>query len=363
MTKKYDVIIVGASLAGSSAAIELGKYGLKVALIDKAAFPRRKPCGEGLSCFGLSQLEKLGLKETVLNLPHNTYDGYKIKAGKLSKLIPNPWRAGITIQRSILDNAVLKKALQFPSVEAHLSTNVTALTDGEVQCGVRRLSARKIILASGTNTALLKNLRCRVFRSGPSRSAITATYKGAYINDNNWISIIVKKDYEICCTPLADGFLNVAILTRTSKPLNLRSLYSSKSLLKEIFEECSFSGELALPPQGRSNIGNIRRCIDSESIILAGDVKEEFDPIGGMGMSHALSSGIEAAQLILKEFFATDDKQLSTYSTVDPSSAMRNFTKISYRFLGCAKYFPPILSLGASSVGSTVLKYFTKELA
>jgi flavin-dependent dehydrogenase len=41
---KFDVIVVGAGPAGSSAAITAQKNGLKVAIIDKQAFPRNKLC-------------------------------------------------------------------------------------------------------------------------------------------------------------------------------------------------------------------------------------------------------------------------------------------------------------------------------
>jgi geranylgeranyl reductase family protein len=44
----YDVIIVGAGPAGSTAAKNLAEKGIKVLLLDKAMFPRDKPCGGGL---------------------------------------------------------------------------------------------------------------------------------------------------------------------------------------------------------------------------------------------------------------------------------------------------------------------------
>ncbi len=45
---KYDVIVVGAGPAGATAAAVLAEQGLSVLLLDKAAFPRDKPCGGGL---------------------------------------------------------------------------------------------------------------------------------------------------------------------------------------------------------------------------------------------------------------------------------------------------------------------------
>ncbi len=45
----YDVIIVGAGPAGSTAAKYLAEHGISVLLLDKSQFPRDKPCGGGLT--------------------------------------------------------------------------------------------------------------------------------------------------------------------------------------------------------------------------------------------------------------------------------------------------------------------------
>ncbi len=45
----YDVVVIGAGPAGSTASRYMAKKGLKVCLIDKDSFPRDKPCGGGFS--------------------------------------------------------------------------------------------------------------------------------------------------------------------------------------------------------------------------------------------------------------------------------------------------------------------------
>jgi flavin-dependent dehydrogenase len=45
----FDCIIVGAGPAGSSAAYHLAKQGHSILVLDKAAFPRTKSCGGGVS--------------------------------------------------------------------------------------------------------------------------------------------------------------------------------------------------------------------------------------------------------------------------------------------------------------------------
>jgi geranylgeranyl reductase family protein len=47
--ERFDVLVVGAGPAGSATAIRLSRAGMRVLLVDKARFPRDKPCGGGLT--------------------------------------------------------------------------------------------------------------------------------------------------------------------------------------------------------------------------------------------------------------------------------------------------------------------------
>src|SRR3954465_4135439 len=57
-----DVAVVGAGPAGIAAAITLARAGRSVVVVDKAAFPRDKCCGDGLTALALRQLGGLGLR-------------------------------------------------------------------------------------------------------------------------------------------------------------------------------------------------------------------------------------------------------------------------------------------------------------
>ncbi len=53
---RVDVLVVGAGPAGSSAAYRLAAAGASVLLVDRARFPRDKPCGGGLTARAMREL-------------------------------------------------------------------------------------------------------------------------------------------------------------------------------------------------------------------------------------------------------------------------------------------------------------------
>ncbi|QKG52360.1 NAD(P)/FAD-dependent oxidoreductase [Hymenobacter sp. BRD67] len=56
---EYDVAIVGAGPAGAACALALRGFGLRVALLDKATFPRDKICGDAIPGHALKALGQL----------------------------------------------------------------------------------------------------------------------------------------------------------------------------------------------------------------------------------------------------------------------------------------------------------------
>jgi 2-polyprenyl-6-methoxyphenol hydroxylase-like FAD-dependent oxidoreductase len=136
----YDVVIVGASTSGCAAAIELGRHGLRVALLEKhrsAATPKG-PCGHFVLGAAGEHLARLGAWDrlvaagaTVGDLELRTDHGWLAPTAR-------PVPPVLNARRALLDPTLRSIAAGTPGVELALGATATdVLTrDGRVE-GVR----------------------------------------------------------------------------------------------------------------------------------------------------------------------------------------------------------------------------------
>ncbi|HLH45972.1 MAG TPA: geranylgeranyl reductase family protein [Acidimicrobiales bacterium] len=110
---RYDALVVGAGPAGSVAALVLARGGARVALVDKARFPRDKACGDLVGPRGVRVLDDLGL--TV----HGPRLGDMEVVGPAGHRVLLPARDGLTypgygiaVSRRRLDEALRTAAVE-----------------------------------------------------------------------------------------------------------------------------------------------------------------------------------------------------------------------------------------------------------
>ena len=146
-----DVIVVGAGPAGSTAAREIASRGGSVLLLDRARFPRDKPCGGGVTvrCADLLPFSIDPVVEDVV-----THARLRVRDGRE---VERDAGGAITYmtQRRRLDAFLVEQAQQrgVEFRDGQIVTAVQRLADGtfEVQAGDERHAARVVIGADGAN--------------------------------------------------------------------------------------------------------------------------------------------------------------------------------------------------------------------
>jgi len=110
---RFDVLIVGAGPAGSTAATVLARGGASVALLDKATFPRDKACGDLVGPRGVQALEDLGI-----HVPGGLPVGDMVVVGPSGHRVRLPCAPGLTypghgiaVPRSEFDDALRQGAI------------------------------------------------------------------------------------------------------------------------------------------------------------------------------------------------------------------------------------------------------------
>jgi geranylgeranyl reductase family protein len=163
-----DLLVIGGGPAGSAAAIEAGGLGRSVIVIDKAAFPRDKCCGDGLTTGALRHLDELGfdpttvpswrpISDVVVRAPSGSEKVFPLPAPMTATSEGN--RGGLfaaVARRSELDAALVERSRQAGAtvLEGH---QLVAIDDGadavsatvEGPAGPMSITARSVVAADG----------------------------------------------------------------------------------------------------------------------------------------------------------------------------------------------------------------------
>jgi menaquinone-9 beta-reductase len=115
MNQRFDALVIGGGVAGSTAAILLAAAGWSVALVEKRAFPRRKVCGECIAAPNLPLLDALGVGDEFRALAGPPLERVGLYSGddELYASLPRlrdgaPW--GRALGRERLDTLLLARA-------------------------------------------------------------------------------------------------------------------------------------------------------------------------------------------------------------------------------------------------------------
>jgi geranylgeranyl reductase family protein len=284
VTDAYDVIVVGAGPAGSTAAIAARRAGASVLLLDKADFPRDKACGDGVAPHALDVLEKLGVTGVA--------DGYKpVLALKLetprSEAGGGLIRPNHTIPRYVLDARLVEAAVAAGAeLRRHTVRTIAQSADGVVLDD--SLRAPVVIGADGAGSVVRRALGHAPNRDRHMALAIRGYVAYDGLAEQRIVTSGPHWPAYAWAFPIGDGRANVGYgeVLRGQNLSRAHLLQRLVALLPEV-DLPAVDGLRAhhLP------LSTSRPSPGTGRVLLAGDALSMINPFTGEGIFYAVLSG------------------------------------------------------------------------
>ena len=292
-----DVIIAGGSVAGSAAAILLGRAGVGVELYEQHGFPRDKACAEGLMPAGVGVLARMGLHEAIGGAPFDgvQYHGFGMKMAATFPPARGCPPQGLGQRRLRLDALLFDTARATPGVTAHEGAAVEGpIIEHDRVTGLcvdgQTVAARLVIGADGPRSPLRRKGGLEGKSRGRVRLGLRAHFRlPAGMPPPRLVDVFVGEGHEIYMTPLPGREVAVAALTE-DRDGNARADFARwlklHPALAERLDGAEQTSELAgqMPLESRARRG-VR-----PGLALLGDAAGFIDPVTGSGMAQALLS-------------------------------------------------------------------------
>jgi flavin-dependent dehydrogenase len=315
---QYDVAIVGAGPAGSSAAIRLAGAGLSVILIEKAKFPREKLCGEFISPECGPHFDELGLNGQI-----DAVRGAEIretvfyaKSGR-SIAVPNEWfgstgAPALGLSRAEMDSLLLDRAAELGVVITQETSATGLLFDNDGVSGVTVKNPDKSSISIGAKVTVDATGRARVLTRHIDKTngkaaefvAFKTHLTGAKTTDDTCEIYGYQGGYG-GCVRVENGYHNLCFIVSSrevkrvgSDPEHvLREIVCTNPRAAEVLGSAVVAKPwLAVPIEGYGR----GKLVPANGLITVGDAGAFIDPFTGSGILMALESGKIAAAAIVE---------------------------------------------------------------
>lgn len=321
--KHYEVIVVGAGPAGSTAAKHLAEKKVPVLLIDKAKFPRDKSCAGGLPLRVIKQFPYIAELNLIESYSYAANGYYVTPTSKIMFKEKDPIAAMVLrkkfdyglVQHAIDQGASFMQGKKVVDLKITKDKGLVVLDDGST------IQSKIIIGADGVWSTVAKKsgllhanhpFTICAFREFRVKKEVISSYFGdehqmhiflAFNNMKGYGWVFPKKNH----IHVGIGEFSVSE-DDSQKKINIKNMY--KSFIKTLQDQHIIPKTCSHQPMHGSALPlRPLHKTYADHIILCGDAAGYINPISGEGIYFALTSGKIAAEVAVQALNQNDPSE------------------------------------------------------
>ncbi len=338
---RYDAIVVGGGPAGSSSAFALSRAGARVLVLDRATFPRSKPCAEYLSPQASRLLSEMGALDAVEAAGAAHLDGMIVRAPNGAALrgdfvAQHGYSAfrnrGLALRRVLLDailldcartaGAEVREGARVADLACDANGRVTGVRLLQDSGSTREITAPLVVGADGLRSVVARRLGvARTSRWWPRRIALVAHYEN-FGDVTDWGEMHVERKVGyVGLASVEGGLTNVAMVVPAAYG---REIAGDRTGFFEAWLRArpQLAGRVAgalrvTPVVATGPFASHARRAWAPGAALVGDAADFFDPFTGEGIYSALRGGEMLAPFAMRALGASStaaaDAELRAY--------------------------------------------------
>ena len=322
MITEFDVIICGAGPAGCTAALALGRSGLKVGIVEKGHFPREKVCGDGLPAFVPKVLNTIdpGYKKAFEELTDKKEVDICRVVSPNEKILDLKFsQGGFICSRSIFDAFLFELVTRLTNTVVFQDTSVKDVITNEKEIVISTdknqiLNASIVIGCDGAHSIVRRKLTGTKIDLNHCSGAVRAYFRNVSDIPPRTLELHFLRDLlpgYLWIFPLTENISNVGLgmpsgtiaRKKISLAKELTRIIENVPYLEKRFREAEMTGSIKgyLLPLGSRKIR-----ISGNRFMLCGDAAYLINPASGAGIGQAMQSGRYAGWHALKCFETND---------------------------------------------------------
>jgi 2-polyprenyl-6-methoxyphenol hydroxylase-like FAD-dependent oxidoreductase len=321
---EYDVIVVGARVAGSIVATLLGEDGHGVLLLDRATFPSDTLSTHFFRAPSLRAFDRIGVLDSVqaaaphLAMNYNVVDGI-VFPEPVDR--PEDYPFYMCVRRITLDDILVRRARHAANVELREGVRVNGLLreEGRVS-GVRwqasggagEATARVVVGADGLHSFVAKAVDARAEHEEPvNRAMYYAYYRGIRPNDGPAAEFHYRGDNLVYCFPCDDDLTLLAASVPIARFGDFKrdpegQLAHELEAMPEVAPRLAEASRVG-PVRGTGSIPGYMRTPYGAGWALVGDAGMVMDPWSGQGIDQASTHAVSLARYLGAYLAAEED--------------------------------------------------------